>query len=445
MLALACGSLVLAGARAPEYRLNLLWVTLYPLVTLSLLAAFGKYRRRLRLEILDDARITVAATAIAAMAVLPLAALHEAETVSAAERTWLFTTLYLIAGNSGLLIAQRRARARGVAGTQTLIIGAGSVGRQVAQTLRDNPELGLRPVGYLDNDPVVDRDDPLPVLGASWDFDRIVAEHGVGHVIFGFSTAPHEVYLRLLGRCEELGTDVSIVPRLFERLPTRTSIVQVRGLQLVSVQPVNPRGLQFAFKYALDRVGAALALVVFAPLMLVIAVAVWISVGRPILYRQQRVGRGGQLFDMLKFRTMRDGDSAGGVPAYVPESFDAAPGGVEGVDRRTRVGRVLRKVSFDELPQLWNVLVGEMSFIGPRPERPGFVSIFKENVSRYDDRHRVKAGITGWAQVNGLRGKTSLKDRVNADNYYIQNWSLWLDLKIVLTTVAVLCYPRNVE
>jgi lipopolysaccharide/colanic/teichoic acid biosynthesis glycosyltransferase len=106
---------------------------------------------------------------------------------------------------------------------------------------------------------------------------------------------------------------------------------------------------------------------------------------------------------------------------------------------------VLRKVSFDELPQLWNVLVGEMSFIGPRPERPGFVSIFKENVSRYDDRHRVKAGITGWAQVNGLRGKTSLKDRVNADNYYIQNWSLWLDLKIVLTTVAVLCYPRNVE
>jgi exopolysaccharide biosynthesis polyprenyl glycosylphosphotransferase len=443
MLALACGSLVLGGAYAPRYHLALIWLSLYPALTLSLLAAFGKYRRRLQLEVLEDARITLAATAIAAMATLPFGVLESIDQVASAERIWLFSALYLIAGNTGLVLAQRRARARGVAGTQTLIVGAGSVGRQVARALAGMPELGLRPVGYLDNNPVEDETDLLPVLGASWDFDRIVEEHNVGHVIFGFSTAPHEVYLRLLARCEELGTDISMVPRFFERLPTRASVVQVRGLQLVSVQPVNPRGVQFAFKYALDRIGAAIALVLLSPVMAVLAVAVLISLGRPILYRQRRVGRAGLLFDMLKFRTMRDG---GGAPELaVPQTFDAAPGGVEGDDRRTRVGRILRSTSLDELPQLWNVLVGQMSFIGPRPERPGFVSVFKENVSRYDERHRVKAGITGWAQVNGLRGKTSLHDRIAADNYYIQNWSLWLDFKIVLLTVAVLLFPRNVE
>jgi exopolysaccharide biosynthesis polyprenyl glycosylphosphotransferase len=443
MLALACGSLVLGGAYAPRYHLALVWLTLYPALTLSLLAAFGKYRRHLRLEILEDARITLAATAIAVMITLPFSVLQSDDQVASAERIWLFSALYLIAGNTGLVLAQRRARARGVAGTQTLIVGAGSVGRQVARALADNPELGLRPIGYLDNDPVADDSDLLPVLGASWDFDRIVADYDVGHVVFGFSTAPHQVYLRLLARCEELGTDVSMVPRFFERLPTRASVVQVRGLQLVSVQPVNPRGVQFAFKYALDRICAALALVILSPLMAILAVAVLISVGRPILYRQRRVGRGGLLFDMLKFRSMRDGGDA--PELAIPDTFDAAPGGVEGDDRRTRVGRILRSASLDELPQLWNVLIGQMSFIGPRPERPGFVSVFKENVSRYDERHRVKAGITGWAQVNGLRGKTSLQDRIAADNYYIQNWSLWLDFKIVLQTVAVVLFPRNVE
>jgi exopolysaccharide biosynthesis polyprenyl glycosylphosphotransferase len=281
------------------------------------------------------------------------------------------------------------------------------------------------------------------VLGASWDFDRIVEEHDVGHVIFGFSTAPHQVYLRLLARCEELGMDVTMVPRLFERLPARASIVQVRDLQLVSLQPVNPHGLQFAFKYFLDRVLAALLLVALSPLFLLLAIAVRMSVGSPVLYRQRRVGRGGVLFDMLKFRSMKDGGPAPDL--LVPETFDSAPGGVEGVDRRTRVGRFLRKSSLDELPQLWNVLMGQMSFIGPRPERPGFVSVFKENLSRYDERHRVKAGITGWAQVNGLRGKTSLRDRVAADNYYIQNWSLWLDFKIVLLTFATVLFPKDVE
>jgi lipopolysaccharide/colanic/teichoic acid biosynthesis glycosyltransferase len=167
-----------------------------------------------------------------------------------------------------------------------------------------------------------------------------------------------------------------------------------------------------------------------------LAVGVALSVGRPVLFRQTRVGVGGREFEIFKFRTMTHS------PPDAPQleevlMMNVAPGGVEGVDRRTRFGSILRRLSLDELPQLINVFKGEMSLIGPRPERPHFVEIFERTIPRYSDRHRVKPGITGWAQIHGLRGKTSLSDRIEWDNYYHENWSLWLDLKILLTTLFV--------
>jgi lipopolysaccharide/colanic/teichoic acid biosynthesis glycosyltransferase len=158
-----------------------------------------------------------------------------------------------------------------------------------------------------------------------------------------------------------------------------------------------------------------------------------LSVGRPIFFRQPRFGLDGREFEMLKFRSMR----APLEPLVLPDlPADTAPGGIEGDDRRTRFGTFLRRTSLDELPQLLNVLRGDMSLVGPRPERPDFARLFERNVYRYGDRHRVKSGITGWAQVHGLRGKTSLSDRVEWDNFYIENWSLWLDVKILLMTVC---------
>jgi lipopolysaccharide/colanic/teichoic acid biosynthesis glycosyltransferase len=151
-----------------------------------------------------------------------------------------------------------------------------------------------------------------------------------------------------------------------------------------------------------------------------------------VLFRQRRLGRDGQQYDVLKFRSMR-GDA---WPAFVPEA-GSAPGGVEGVDRRTRVGRFLRRTSLDELPQLLNVLRGDMSLVGPRPERPEYAVAFARDIHRYDDRLRVRSGLTGWAQVHGLRGQTSIEDRVEWDNYYIEHWSLGLDLKILLMTLSV--------
>jgi lipopolysaccharide/colanic/teichoic acid biosynthesis glycosyltransferase len=224
----------------------------------------------------------------------------------------------------------------------------------------------------------------------------------------------------------------------------RATVEHLGGLPLLWVEPTNPKAWQFDVKYAIDRVVAATALLLAAPLLIATAVAVWASVGRPILYRQRRVGRDGREFDMLKFRSMKIATEALEklpLPALLPGT---APGGVEGLDRRTRVGRFIRRTAIDEVPQLLNVLRGEMSIVGPRPERPEFVEMFARDVHRYGERHRVKAGITGWAQVNGLRGKTSLADRVEWDNYYIDNWSLWLDLKIALATgVALVRHPAE--
>jgi exopolysaccharide biosynthesis polyprenyl glycosylphosphotransferase len=318
------------------------------------------------------------------------------------------------------------------------------VGRLTARRLSAHPELGLRPVGFLDKDPIESGNGEAspPVLGASWDLERVVREHGIEQVIVTFSTAPHEVMLRLARTCEELGVRVAFVPRLFDRMTERVHVEHVVGLPLMSAQITNPKGARFAVKHAVDRVVAALLLVLVAPVLAASAVGVLISLGRPIFFRQARIGRDGRTFHMLKFRSMRVADR----PPRFELSPDTAPGGVEGIDLRTTFGDFLRRTSLDELPQLVNVLRNEMSLVGPRPERPEFVSLFGEEINRYDDRHRVKAGITGWAQVNGLRGKTSISERVELDNYYVQNWSLWLDVKIVLMTfVAVFRSYRTVE
>ena len=208
--------------------------------------------------------------------------------------------------------------------------------------------------------------------------------------------------------------------------------------------------MQFALKHAFDRVLALALLIVLSPVILCAALAVRLSSPGPALFSQRRVGRDGKVFDLYKFRSMRIEPAQSTTPSDDDATAldfllggDTAPGGVEGEDRRTPVGRFLRRTSLDELPQLFNVLRGEMSLVGPRPERPEFVELFRQDIVRYGDRHRVKSGITGWAQVHGLRGQTSLAERVEWDNYYIAHWSLGLDLKILALTLVALF--RNAE
>jgi exopolysaccharide biosynthesis polyprenyl glycosylphosphotransferase len=426
------------------------WLVLFGVFVLGLFAARGMYGSRLRTEMLETLRIVVTATSLAAMAVLSLRALVGAPPDLAAQtiRTWAFATAYLAAGRIALHWSRSQAYRHGESLRPTLIIGAGKVGRLTARRLLAQPQVGLKPIGFLDKDPLVEEDEslPVPVLGASWDLDRVASQYEVEQVIVTFSRAPHEVLLRLVSRCEELGLRVAFVPRLYERVTSKLTVEHLGGLPFISARPTNPKGIQFAVKYAADRVVAAVLLLLTLPVTVPASIGILLTLGRPLFFRQTRVGRDGRTFEMLKFRTMTPVREPAEVNPALELPPDTAPGGVEGDDRRTRLGRMLRRSSIDELPQLLNVLRGDMSLIGPRPERPEFVGLFEQSVYRYTERHRVKSGITGWAQVNGLRGKTSLSDRVEWDNYYIENWSLWLDLKVLLLTVlAVIRTPRYVE
>jgi exopolysaccharide biosynthesis polyprenyl glycosylphosphotransferase len=422
-----------AANPAPSYPAALL---VSPL-TVVLLAYTHLYDPRAQLPRLDRLAKIVGATATAAIVVAGvIQLLRPAATDSDLIAIQLgLATALLVAWRltwSTLRLSARRAR---LCGRPALIIGAGEVGARLERHLREIPGLGLIPVGFVDADPVsggeLDRR-AAPVLGSPAEFDAIVTETGARHAIFAFQIEPDRTLRRLVHRCRDRGMTMAVVPRLFDDTTNRMVLEHVGGIPLFELRQVDPQGWQFALKHGIDRVGAAALLALFAPLMAAIAVAVRLSSPGPVLFRQRRVGRDGREFDLLKFRSMRAEEAA--HPILVPGG-ELAPGGVEGEDRRTPVGRFIRAWSLDELPQLVNVLRGEMSLVGPRPERPELAGEFAERVRRYNERHRVRSGITGWSQVHGLGPGTSLADRAEWDNWYIQNWSFWLDLKILLMTV----------
>ena len=417
-------------------------LALMPAIALTLFALRGLYRRRLRTLVLDHVVRVVGAVSIATMAVVLVDTYLVGRTTAGAVLAAVWAgSLAGVAASRGLLaLAQRWARARGLVGRGTLIVGAGHVGRQIARRLVTHPEYGLRPLGFVDGlrNEVGPRDGRrLPVLGSLEELADVARDTGARHVIVAFSAVRDDTLVHALRECEKLGLEVSLVPRMFESVNDRLEYDTLGGLPVHGLRGVDPQSWQFTVKHAFDRVAAALMLVALAPLMLFIAILVRLESPGPVLFRQRRVGRDGTVFDLLKFRSMRMGDreSAAADSAIVRPPEGQAPGGVEGEDRRTRIGAFIRRTSLDELPQLFNVLGGEMSLVGPRPERPEFVELFGRDIARYGDRHRVKSGLTGWAQVHGLRGQTSLADRVEWDNFYIAHWSLGLDFKILLLTL----------
>jgi exopolysaccharide biosynthesis polyprenyl glycosylphosphotransferase len=443
MLFLAVGAALL-GAKHAGVRTDFPGIWTFPPLVIGLLALRGMYRSKLRVQMLDEAGHVVGATSVAAMINIAVSAFtaNAGEHAELLARVWVFGMLYVGGSRVVLGLTQRKARIEGVIGKPTLIVGAGRVGAQVERRLEEQPELGLRPVGYVDARPPSPELVPgrrAPVLGGPGDLPQVVAETGAEHVVLAFlsSRGSDAKLVPLVRQCDELGLEVSLVPRLWESINIRAALEHIGGMPLFRLHTVRPKGWQFAVKHALDRVVGAVLIVLLAPLLIGVTLAVRLSSPGPIFFRQRRIGRDGRPFDLLKFRSMRiaeDPGPKGNVSVLLPE--DTAPGGVEGADRRTPIGRFIRRTSVDELPQLFNVLLGEMSIVGPRPERPEFVELFERRIERYDDRHRVKSGITGWAQVHGLRGKTSLSDRIEWDNYYIENWSLWLDTKILLMTIT---------
>ncbi len=324
---------------------------------------------------------------------------------------------------------------------RTLILGDDAFVNQLILHMFEIREYGLLPVGILGfggsdvaYDGMLGVYPAVPRVGGLEDFADVAAALEVEDLIVSAGGGSNEQVVAVIRSAHRMGIQVWVLPRVHDAIGAHARLEHLGGLPLLVVPPVNPRSWQFAVKHFMDRVLSAIGLLLIAPIFLGLVLLVRLGSPGPIFYRQKRVGRDAKTFDCLKFRSMRPlTESDGPFELFA----GLAPGGVEGLDRRTRVGKIMRATSLDELPQLLNVLRGEMSLVGPRPERPEFVEVFEAQIRRYGERLRVKSGLTGWAQVHGLRGPTSIADRAEWDNYYIENWTLSLDLKILFLTVLV--------
>jgi exopolysaccharide biosynthesis polyprenyl glycosylphosphotransferase len=320
------------------------------------------------------------------------------------------------------------ARRRGkVASTRVAILGMGPLAQHLAGRIAGHSRLGMKMIGFIaaHEREAAGADLAWPVLGP---FDRVrevVREHEIEEIIAAQPNLAPEQLLDFILECEKELVRIRVVPGLLQAMLVEMSVEQIDGIPLYGLKETPLRGWNVVLKRAFDVVVSATALAVMSPLMAVIAVAVKLSSPGPVFYRQTRVGLDGRRFKIIKFRSMvADAEAMTGPVWAAPDD-----------PRVTRVGRFLRRWNLDELPQLWNVLRGDMSLVGPRPERPLFVKQFRESIPRYMARHRVRSGVTGWAQVNGLRGRTPVEDRISYDLYYIENWSFWFDLKILFMTL----------
>jgi exopolysaccharide biosynthesis polyprenyl glycosylphosphotransferase len=315
--------------------------------------------------------------------------------------------------------------ARGWGESKVLIVGAGEAGNLILEKIRGSPALGYRPAGFLDDERAGQAVSGLPVLGRTEDLGAVVEKLGIDEVIVALPEASHNELLSVISRCEDGRVSIKIFPDVFQIMASEVNVGDLNGLPLLTMRDVALRGWRLTLKRIVDMVLSAIVLVFISPLLLLIAALVKLDSRGPAIYPQERMGLDARPFPCFKFRSMREDAEVETGPVWATKDDP----------RRTRIGRWLRKYSLDELPNFVNVFLGHMSLVGPRPERPVFVQEFRQRVPRYMERHREKAGITGWAQVNGLRGDTSILERTKYDLYYIEHWSLWFDFKIMILTV----------
>jgi exopolysaccharide biosynthesis polyprenyl glycosylphosphotransferase len=399
-----------------------------------LFAMGGLYRSRLSLSLLDDLPAIAGRTAAAAALglVLALSPIGSAVAPVLGQRfeAYVLGPVVLLATVALLRAASytgvRWLRRRRTIAHRTVLVGTDPVARDLARVLQDRPVHGLVPAGYLEHGDAVREPIDLPVLGDPQDLARVLETHQIGVVVVSFGLGPEATLLDVVRLSHRHSCEVFVVPRLHELHPVSHGVEEVWGIPLVRLRRAAYRSPAWQLKRAMDVLLSGLALALLAPVLAACALAVRLDGGPGVIFRQMRVGVDGRQFEVLKFRSLQPVDSAESETRW----------NIGHDDRLSPVGRFLRSTSLDELPQLWNILRGDMSVVGPRPERPHFVAEFDQLYPSYGARHRVPSGLTGWAQVNGLRGDTSISDRARFDNYYIENWSMWLDLKILVRTVT---------
>ncbi|MGI8692714.1 MAG: sugar transferase [Geodermatophilaceae bacterium] len=415
------GDVAALGIAWALIRINSAVAVLMGVIGVGLIALAGLYRSRLTLSALDAVPALLGRTVVAgALAQAAGHAVNEESGVRNVVGTavaWALT-MTLIRALAYAHIRRRRSLLQCY--HPTLILGAGVVGARIADVLRAHSEYGLHPVGFVDDDPLIGE----PVLGGVGDLARVIIETRARDIVVAFSSLRESQLVDVLRSCDRLDGEIYLVPRLFELYQPSSGTDQVWGIPMIRLPRTAFRSHMLAVKRAMDCAIAAIALICLAPALALCALGAWRETGG-VLFRQERIGNGGRPFNLMKFQSLRPTD----------EDESAQLWSVSADDRVGPVGRFLRRTSLDELPQLWNILCGDMSFVGPRPERPHFAGQFAGAFPRYAARTRVTAGLTGWAQVHNLRGDTSIEDRVAFDNHYIEHWSLWGDVKIMLRTV----------
>lgn len=421
--------LVAFCAAAPLAGLRLDAAVLSSAVIMLTYASALLYRRRLSMSVLDELPRAVKSTTLA-FGVSTLFATLLGREDSLGTFVGFFVAFLGFSSVARMLMyalirSKRRRSSRWR--RRTLVLGAGVVGAALVEALREHPEYGLQPIGFADSDvPPAQVRGPVPLLVRDEaTLQQALAEHDVDALVVAYGSVPEARLVDAVIAAVKQGCDIFVVPRLFELQHDGPEVESVRGLPLVRLRTDVRSTPAWWVKGAIDRSVAALAVVLLSPVLAAAAVAVVLDSGLPVLFRQERVGLNNRPITIFKFRSMR------------PENDEESRTrwNIASDARVSRIGRLLRKSSLDELPQLFNILRGDMSLVGPRPERPAFVAQFSRDHERYWARHRVPVGLTGWAQVHGLRGDTSIRERARYDNYYIANWSLWLDVKIVLLTL----------
>ena len=394
-------------------------------MVLIILTACGQHRLRICLRVADQAgRILTAAA-------LPLLLVTWWMPAGLAVRQALLSAGLIIAARIALSAGLRAAHRRGRLTEPALVIGAGTFGAHIGEVMREHPELGLRPQGYLDHGPPR-RDLALPSLGTPGDLAEVVTRLGIRRVIVCYAACRDEDLVSVLRASRPLRADVCVIPRLYElgvAVP-RAYLDDIWGIPLIPLRRLGHSRAGMWLKRLFDVVVAGALLIAAAPVLLVLAAAVRLQTGQSPLFRQVRVTGQDRTASIMKLRTLAD-------HPHPDTSWTAA------AQESSVLGRWLRVTHLDELPQLVNVLRGDMSLVGPRPERPYFVEQFGRDIHRYSDRTRMPAGMTGWAQVHGLNGDTSIFERARFDNQYIEYWSPWLDVVILARTLAASFFHRQ--
>ncbi len=455
LLLLDSAMIVLAFTAAYSLRINLDWpgelATLHPFTSylgflaiqiaaiLAMLFYYRQYYIPRSVSRIDQVYFVIASVTIGTLIAVGLSTLFfkDNDAVINYPRAmfvyaWLLGIIFITIGRMFHQTIRNWLRDRGLGQDRLLVVGTGETARIMLQRILWTPQLGYELVGVIDGDGDEKEFLGVPILGAPEDLPDLIENLAVDEVIIAIPEKGHREAVRVISYCKRGRVTVKVFPDIFQFVTSQATIDDLGGLPLLSVRDYALRGYLLIFKRLIDLVGSIIALIFLAPFMLFTALAIKLESPGPVFFVQPRMSLNGKRFMMIKFRSMRsDAEKEG--PGWT----------IHDDPRQTKLGAILRRFEVDELPNLFNVLLGEMSLVGPRPEQAHYVAQFREIVPQYMERHREKAGMAGWAQVNGMRGDTSIVERTKYDLWYSEHWSILLDTKILMRTIWQLFRPRK--